>query len=128
MFIERSAGRIRLTRLIFVVAGLLPCVLLTGWAVHRGSVAHRDAVRVGWQAAIGLQLEVAAIANYQGTLEKFLSETRTALKTVYVETRQSATRWTEEQLKAAEEINRRTTAISAPASTGSAPAPASSGS
>ena len=52
MFIERSAGRIRLTRLIFVVAGLVPCLLLAGWAVHRGSTAHRDAVRAAWQAAV----------------------------------------------------------------------------
>ena len=63
MFIERSAGRIRLTRLIFVVAGLVPCLLLAGWAVHRGSVAHRDAVRAAWQATVGLQLDIAAISH-----------------------------------------------------------------
>ena len=63
MFIERSAGRIRLTRLIFVVAGLVPCLLLAGWAVHRGSTAHRDAVRAAWQAAVGLPLDVAAITH-----------------------------------------------------------------
>jgi hypothetical protein len=63
MFIERSAGRIRLTRLVFVVAGLVPCLLLAGWAVQRGSAAHRDAVRAAWQAAVGLQLDVAAITH-----------------------------------------------------------------
>jgi hypothetical protein len=63
MFIERSAGRIRLTRLIFVVAGLVPCLLLAGWAVHRGSAAHRNAVRAAWQAAVGLPLEVATVSH-----------------------------------------------------------------
>ena len=63
MFIERSAGRIRLARLIFVVAGLVPCLLLAAWAVHRGSAAHRDDVRSSWQRAVGLSLDVATIAH-----------------------------------------------------------------
>lgn len=63
MFIERSAGRIRLARTAFLIGGLVPCLLLTGWAVQRRSAAHRDAVRASWQAAIGLPLEVAAIAH-----------------------------------------------------------------
>lgn len=63
MFIERSAGRIRLARLIFVVAGLVPCLLLAAWAVHRGSAAHRDGVRGVWQRAVGLPIDVAAIAH-----------------------------------------------------------------
>jgi len=63
MFIERSAGRIRLTRLIFVVVALVPCVLLAVWAVHRGSAAHRNAVRAAWQVAVGLPLDVVAITH-----------------------------------------------------------------
>lgn len=63
MFIERSAGRIRLTRLIFVAAGLVPCLLLAGWAMHRRSAAHCDTVRAAWQAAVGLPLEVAAVSH-----------------------------------------------------------------
>ncbi len=63
MFIERSAGRIRLTRLIFVVAGLVPCLLLAAWAVHRGSAAHRDDVRGSWQRAVGLPIDVATVAH-----------------------------------------------------------------
>lgn len=63
MFIERSAGRIRLARLIFVVAGLGPCLLLASWAVHRQSAAHRDGVRRSWQRAVGLPLDVATIAH-----------------------------------------------------------------
>jgi hypothetical protein len=63
MFIERSAGRIRLARTAFLIGGLMPCLLLTAWALQRGSAAHRDAVRASWQAAIGLPLDVAAIAH-----------------------------------------------------------------
>lgn len=63
MFIERSAGRIRLARLIFVVAGLVPCLLLAAWAVHRGSAAHRDHVRSSWQRVVGLPIDVATIAH-----------------------------------------------------------------
>lgn len=63
MFIERSAGRIRLTRLVFVVVALAPCALLAAWAMHRGSAAHRNAVRAVWQVAVGLPLDVSAIAH-----------------------------------------------------------------
>lgn len=63
MFIERSAGRIRLTRLVFVVMALVPCTLLAVWAAHRGSAAHRNAVRAAWQVAVGLPLDVAAITH-----------------------------------------------------------------
>lgn len=63
MFIEQSAGRIRLARLIFVVFALVPCTLLAIWAVHRGSTTHRNAVRAAWQLAVGLPLDVAAIAH-----------------------------------------------------------------
>jgi hypothetical protein len=61
MFIERSAGRIRLVRTAFVVLGLLPCAALVGWAAHLRSAAHRDAIRGRWQQAVGLPLEVGAV-------------------------------------------------------------------
>jgi len=63
MFIERSAGRIRLARTVFVVVGLVPCLLLGGWAVHRGSPGHRDAIRRSWQRVVGLPVEIAAVSH-----------------------------------------------------------------
>lgn len=63
MFIERSAARVRFSRLAFLVAGLLPLLLLAAWAMHRGSAAHRDAVRAAWQVAVGLPLDVASITH-----------------------------------------------------------------
>jgi hypothetical protein len=63
MFIEKSAGRIRLARVIFVVLGLLPCAAVMGWAVHLRSAAHRDAVRGAWERAIGLPLEIGSIEH-----------------------------------------------------------------
>lgn len=63
MFIERSAGRIRLARTVFVVAGLLPCVVLGAWALHRGSPGHRDAIRRSWQRVVGLPVEIGAVSH-----------------------------------------------------------------
>ena len=63
MFIERSAGRIRLARLTFVIVALLPCALLAAWAVARGSAGHREAVRVRWQQSIGLPLTIGAVEH-----------------------------------------------------------------
>lgn len=63
MFIERSAARIRVVRSTFLVAGLAPALALAALAIHRGSVAHRDAVRAVWQVAVGLPLEVATIVH-----------------------------------------------------------------
>ena len=79
MFIERSAGRIRLTRLIFVVAGLVPCLLLAAWAVHRGSAAHRDDVRGSWQRAVGLPIDVASCPCDAVRLRCAVSEGRLVL-------------------------------------------------
>ena len=63
MFIERSAGRIRLARLTFVVVALLPCAMLAAWAFARGSAGHREAVRVRWQQSIGLPLTIGAVEH-----------------------------------------------------------------
>ena len=63
MFIERSAGRIRLARLTFVIVALLPCALLAAWAAARGSAGHREAVRVRWQQSIGLPLTIGAVEH-----------------------------------------------------------------
>lgn len=63
MFIERSAGRIRYARTVFVLAGLVPCAGLVAWAVHLRSVAHRESLRAEWQRAIGVPLEVDAVEH-----------------------------------------------------------------
>lgn len=63
MFIERSAGRIRLARLTFVIVALLPCAMLAAWAVSRGSAGYREAVRVRWQQSIGLPLTIGAVEH-----------------------------------------------------------------
>lgn len=63
MFIERSAGRIRFARTVFVLAGLVPCAGLVAWAVHLRSAAHREALRAEWQRAIGVSLEVEAVEH-----------------------------------------------------------------
>lgn len=61
MFIERSAGRIRRARMLFVVLGLLPFAALVGWAVQRRSAGHREEIRSRWQHAVGLGMSIDAV-------------------------------------------------------------------
>jgi hypothetical protein len=63
MFIARSVRRVRFARLVFVLAGVLPCVCLAAWAVHLRSAGHRESLRARWQQAVGLPLEVAAVEH-----------------------------------------------------------------
>lgn len=63
MFIARSARRVRFARTVFVMAGLLPCAALVAWAVHLRSDGHREALRMRWQQAVGLPLQVAAVEH-----------------------------------------------------------------
>ena len=63
MFVARSAARVRLARLAFLVLGLAPAAGLVAWAVHRRSDAHRAAVERRWQEAIGLPLVVGAVEH-----------------------------------------------------------------
>lgn len=63
MFVARSAARVRLARLAFLVVGLAPAAGLVAWAVHRRSGAHRAAVERRWQEAIGLPLVVGAVEH-----------------------------------------------------------------
>lgn len=63
MFVERSVGRIRLARGLFVLLGLGPCLALAAWAWHRGSASHREAVTRSWERAVGLPLEVGAVTH-----------------------------------------------------------------
>lgn len=63
MFIERSARRIRLARMVFVLAGLVPCLAIAAWAVHQRSEGHRERLRREWQRGIGLPLTVEAVRH-----------------------------------------------------------------
>jgi hypothetical protein len=61
MFVARSAGRIRLARTLFLLAGLLPTCGLVAWAVHLRSPGHLEAVRRDWQRIVGVPLSIAAV-------------------------------------------------------------------
>ncbi|MFM7107401.1 MAG: hypothetical protein ACKOZU_02165 [Planctomycetaceae bacterium] len=61
MFVPRSARRVRFARSAFVLGVLLPSVAIVAWAVHRRSVAHREAIRVAWEQAVGQPLAVASV-------------------------------------------------------------------
>jgi hypothetical protein len=63
MFVPRSAGRIRLARLAFVIAGLVPLAGLVAAAVHLRSNGHREAVRRDWQRAIGLPVAIGRVVH-----------------------------------------------------------------
>ncbi|MCE9630486.1 MAG: hypothetical protein K8S94_07195 [Planctomycetia bacterium] len=63
MFIERSTGRIRFARTVFLLVCLLPCAAIAGWAVHLRSAAHREAVRTRWQQVVGLPLIIDAVEH-----------------------------------------------------------------
>lgn len=61
MFIERSAARIRLARVLFVLLGLLPFAGLCGWAAMRHSSGHREAMERRCEQVIGLPLAIGSV-------------------------------------------------------------------
>lgn len=63
MFIEQSAGRIRLVRTLFVLAGILPCALLVAIATWRHSARHVEAVERECEALLGMPLEVGGVRH-----------------------------------------------------------------
>jgi hypothetical protein len=63
MFVARSATRVRLARVAFVLLGLAPTAGLVAWAVHRRSDAHRAAIERRWQEAVGLPLSVDRVEH-----------------------------------------------------------------
>jgi hypothetical protein len=63
MFIERSTGRIRMARTVFVLAGLMPFAGLVAWGAFLRSASHRDSLRSRWQQAIGLPLAIESVEN-----------------------------------------------------------------
>jgi hypothetical protein len=58
MFIARSAAKIRLVRLAFLLVCLIPCGLLIGWAIERRSERHRGRVIADVGRAIGASVVV----------------------------------------------------------------------
>lgn len=63
MFIEQSAGRIRLVRTLFVLAGILPCALLVGLAVWRHSARHVEAMERECESLLGMPLEIGGVRH-----------------------------------------------------------------
>lgn len=63
MFVARSAARVRLARIAFLLLGLAPAAGLATWAVHRRSDAHRAALERRWQEAVGLPLSVGRVEH-----------------------------------------------------------------
>lgn len=63
MFIEQSAGRIRLVRTLFVLAGVMPCALLVGLAAWRHSARHVEAVERQCEALLGMPLEIGGVRH-----------------------------------------------------------------
>jgi hypothetical protein len=63
MFVPHSVRRIRFARTAFLLGGLLPCVALAAWSVHRHSAAHRETIRREWEQAVGLPIAVAAVEH-----------------------------------------------------------------
>lgn len=63
MFIARSAARIRFARRAFLLAGLLPCAALVGWALLLRSGSHREAVRREWERCVGLPVGLTAVEH-----------------------------------------------------------------
>jgi hypothetical protein len=63
MFVARSAARVRLARVAFVLLGLAPAAGLVAWAVHRRSDGHRAAIERRWQEAVGLPLAVGRVEH-----------------------------------------------------------------
>lgn len=78
-------------------------------------IAYRKTEKTNLAADLEkFQFEQKTIADYEQSLEKRLQEVRQLLKSTFLQNRTLATRWTEEQLRAADEINRRTAAATAP--------------
>jgi hypothetical protein len=63
MFVARSAARVRLARIAFLLLGLAPAAGLVAWAAHRRSDAHRAGIERRWQEAVGLPLTIGRVEH-----------------------------------------------------------------
>ncbi len=86
-------------------------------------IAYRETEKTNLQADLEkFQYERKAIAAYQTTLEKLVAQLRDSLKATYLANRTQAAALTATQLKAADEINRRTEEAEARAELNATPA------
>ena len=63
MFIERSAGRIRLARTLFVLGGLVPFAVLAAWAGFRNSAGHVASLCREAEQVLGVPLEIGSVEH-----------------------------------------------------------------
>jgi len=63
MFVEQSAGRMRLVRMLFVLGGFVPCAGLVTLALWRSSDIHASAVRRGWEESLGVPLAIGSVEH-----------------------------------------------------------------
>lgn len=63
MFIERSTGRIRLARTLFVLLGIIPCACVCGWAAVRQSSWHRRNLERTAEQIVGLPCSIGHVEH-----------------------------------------------------------------
>lgn len=63
MFVERSAARIRLVRMLFVLVCLLPTVGLVSWVAYRRSSLSRDPLLSAWSQTLGVTVTADSVEN-----------------------------------------------------------------
>ena len=73
MFVERSATRTHLVRIVFVLVGLLPFIALAAWAVLRHSDGHLHALRREGEQMLGLPLHIGSVEHVRPGLLRLRS-------------------------------------------------------
>ena len=68
MFVERSATRTHLVRIVFVLVGLFPFIALAAWAVLRHSDGHLHALRREGEQMLGLPLHIGSVEHVRGAI------------------------------------------------------------
>jgi hypothetical protein len=63
MFIPRSMARLRLARVVFLALALVPTAVIGGWAAYLRSGWHRNGVRIAWQRALGLPVDIGTVEH-----------------------------------------------------------------
>ena len=63
MFIEQSKAKIRFARLVFLVLGVMPVLVLTWWAIKRNSLEHLASFRREIEQQLGEPLGIQKIEH-----------------------------------------------------------------
>jgi hypothetical protein len=63
MFIPRSMARLRLARVVFLALAIVPTAAIGGWAAYLRSGWHRNGVRITWQRALGLPVDIGTVEH-----------------------------------------------------------------